>query len=173
MFSFGFGLWLQPNDWARWKYLVWKKSSQIINADIYIIFLLIFISCLLVWFPPPLYLHCDENVRAVPGSQPGCQWSNFSWPWIWFTSVGWIKPFASPELSRDFWKLVWCTCSEFSKKFYFPSPEHSKKLVVLVPRPEFSGNIPFPSLVVPRNSWHLQERKTASTRIRSIILLFT
>ncbi len=45
------------------------------------------------------------------GPQPGCQWSNFSWPGIWFTSVGWIKPFASPEFSMDFWRLYWCTCS--------------------------------------------------------------
>ncbi len=44
--------------------------------------------------------------------QPGCQWSNFSLPRIWFTSMGWIKPFASPEFSRNFWKLVCCTCSQ-------------------------------------------------------------
>ncbi len=42
--------------------------------------------------------------------QPGCQWLNFSWPGILFTSVGRIKPFASPEFSRNFWKLVCCTC---------------------------------------------------------------
>jgi hypothetical protein len=62
---------------------------------------------------------------------------------------------------------------KFPKKFYFPSLEYSKKLVVLVPRPEFSGNIPFPSIEVLRNSWHLKARKTASRRIRSTVLLIT
>ncbi len=137
-------------------------------------------------FVPPIFLQQNRQTRSgeytlwrkltgCSGPQPGCQWSNLSWPGIWFTSVGWIKPLANPEFSRDFWKLVFVPIprSEISKKFYFPSPEYSKRLVVLVPRPEFSGNIPFPSLEVLRNSWHLQARKTASRSIRFTVLLIT
>ncbi len=53
-----------------------------------------------------------QKWTGCSGLQPGCQWSNFSWPGIWFPSVGWIKPVASPELFRDFWVVIWCTFSQ-------------------------------------------------------------
>ena len=75
--------------------------------------LLLYYSIIIIFILPFIMnLHCDESERAVPGSQPGCQWSNFSWPGILFISVGWIKPCVSPEVSRVFWKLVCCTCSQ-------------------------------------------------------------
>jgi len=54
-------------------------------------------------------VHWYKSECTVPGSQPGCQWSNFSWPGMRFSSVGCIKPIASPEFFRDFWVLIWCT----------------------------------------------------------------
>ncbi len=65
-----------------------------------------------------------RKLMGCSGPQPGCQWSNFSWPGIWFTSVGWIKPLANPEFSRDFWKLVCCTCAQVGifQEILLPQP---------------------------------------------------
>jgi len=62
--------------------------------------------------PSFVFLTLIQKWTGCSGLQPGCQWSNFSWPGIWFPSVGWIKPVASPQLFRDFWVLIWCTFSQ-------------------------------------------------------------
>ncbi len=61
----------------------------------------------------------------------------------------------------------------FPRNSTSPARNFKKKLGLLVPRPEFSVNIPFPSLEVTRNSCQFQARKTADTGIRSTVLLVT
>jgi hypothetical protein len=119
--------------------------------------------------------HCNKSEWAVPGPSPDVSDHTFPGPEYDFTSVGWIKPIASPVFSKKFWKLVFCTCSQAGifLEFYFPSLEYSRKLGVLLLRLEFSGNIPFPSLEISRNSSHFQERKTAYIVIRPTVPLTT
>ncbi len=86
------------------------------------------------------------------------------------------KTLGQPRVLQGFLKtrlLYLFPGRNFPRNFTSPARNIQQKLVVLVPRPEFFGNIPFPSLEVFRNSWHLQARKTASTRIRSAVLLIT
>jgi hypothetical protein len=61
----------------------------------------------------------------------------------------------------------------FSKKLPYPNPEYLKWFSVLVPRPEFFGIVPFPSLELSGKSGHFQARKTASTWDQTTDLLIT
>jgi len=104
-------------------------------------------------------VHWYKSARAVPGSQPGCQWSNFSWPGMPFSSVACINHVASPEFFRDFLVLIWCTFSQAGLFQDVPLPQPGilrvswKFIGCICSQPGIFQDVPLPQPGILRVSW--------------------